>query len=874
MKPWWQIAKPHRDIRENRLDEAIFAADLGDVLSDRGPVDYRDPETFFSRTYVTKGLTNLLSGIAARLAGEGRGEAVIQLQTPFGGGKTHALLALYHLVNSQHKLAHLAVMQDILGDKELKARVACFVGTQADPIRGRTPWGELAHQLGAYELVKEHDERRVSPGKQLLSQVLNKKRSTLILVDEILEYVVKAAGVRVEEGTLKGQVLAFLQELTETVAASGNHCLVIALPSSALERYDEAAHEALTQLQKISGRVEAIYTPVEGEEIYEVIRKRLFEDLGDTKAHKLVADEYINLYQKLGEDIPPEAREIAYRDKMTRAYPFHPELIDALFERWGTIVTFQRTRGVLRILAEVVADLYKREHLSPLIQSAHVNLANSSIRREFIKHIGNEYESVIVSDIDGDGAKSARIDREMGTEYLQYRVATGLATSVFLYSFSGGERRGISLPRLRLALVRNGIPPAIVGDAIRRLEEDLWFVHFDKSLYYFWNQPNLNRVIVDKEEARRDPEVEKEIQDRIKAIAGEELTTFLYPRASSDIPDDKRLKLAIISPVYGSKGVVTERFLRELLDKHGSGFRVYKNTLVFVVADSSEYEGLKKAVRRLMALREIKGDKDFIKALSEENKRTLEQKLKEAESDAPVRILSTYRQLVKGSKDGLEFLDMGIPTIGEKPNLSRRVKECLKLREKLLEKVSAKYVMEKALAEGEEQKEFKEIYEIFLRSTELPMVESESVIKKAIVDGTKNKSLGVSVGEKVYYGDTLYEDVISSEALVIREKAAEQLKAGVTGEKVTEEAEEVKPKEEVTEKAGKVNKLIVKARVPWDKLSSLVSGVLKPLHQEGAKITLHVEISAESDTGMSKDTIDLKVKETLSQIGAEDVKIE
>jgi len=873
MKPWWQVTKPHRDIREGRLDEAIFAADLGDVLSERGPIDYRDPETFFSRTYVTRGLANLLSGIAGRLSGESKGEAVIQLQTPFGGGKTHALLALYHLVNSQNKLSHLSLIKDILGGSPLKAKVACFVGTQADPIHGRTPWGELAYQLGSYELVKENDQRRVSPGKQLLSQVLNKSQSTLILVDEILEYVVKAAGVEVAEGTLKGQVLAFLQEVTETVASSKNHVLVIALPSSALERYDEAAHEALTQLQKISGRVEAIYTPVEGEEIYEVIRKRLFEDLGDAKTHKLVADEYFNLYQKLGEDIPPEAREIAYRDKITRAYPFHPELLDTLFERWGTIPTFQRTRGVLRLLAEVVADLYKREHLASLIQSAHVNLANSSIRREFIKHIGNEYESVIVSDIDGNGAKSARIDREMGTEYLQYRVATGLATSIFLYSFGGGERRGISLLRLRLALLRNGIPPAIVGDAIRRLEEDLWFIHFDKSLYYFWNQPNLNRVIVDKEEAMRDPEVEREIQDKIKEIAGDELTIFLYPRSSSDIPDDKRLKLAIISPVYGSKDLATEKFLQELLNKHGSGFRVYKNTLVFVVADSSEYEGLKKAVRRLMALREIKADKDFIKALSEENKRALEQKLKEAESDTPARILSTYRHLVKGSKDRLEFLDMGIPTIGEKPNLSRRVREYLKLREKLLEKVSAKYVMEKALAEGEERKEFKEIHETFLRSTELPIIESEDVIKKAIIDGTKNKSLGVSIGEKVYYGEPLYEDIISPEALVIREKAAELLKAGMTGEKVKEEVEEVKRTEELVGKPGKVSKLIVKARVPWDKLSSLISGVLRPLHQEGAKITLRVEISAESDTGISKDTVDLKVKETLSQIGAEDVEV-
>ncbi|MCL0036264.1 ATP-binding protein, partial [Dehalococcoidia bacterium] len=333
-------------------------------------------------------------------------------------------------------------------------------------------------------------------------------------------------------------------------------------------------------------------------------------------------------------------------------------------------------------------------------------------------------------------------------------------------------------------------------------------------------------------------------------------------------PDDRRLKLAIVSPFYGSKDLATGKFLQELLNKHGSGFRVYKNTIAFVVADSSEYEGLKKGVRRLMALREIRADKDFIKALSEENKRTLEQKLRDTESDIPVRILSTYRHLVKGSKEGLEFLDMGIPTVGEKPNLSKRVKEYLKLQDKLLEKVSAKYVVEKALAKEEDKKEFKEVYEIFLKSLDLPMIENEGVIRRAIVDGIKNKSLGISENETVYYGEPISEEVISPQGLIIKGQVAEGLKAGITQVEVIEEVKEVRLP------PGKVNKICIKARIPWDKLSSLVSGVFRPLQQEGADISLQIEISARSDTGISKDTIDLKVKETLNQIGAEDIKVE
>ena len=240
-----------------------------------------------------------------------------------------------------------------------------------------------------------------------------------------------------------------------------------------------------------SGRVEAIYTPVEGEEVYEVIRKRLFDDLGEKAIHRKVADEYLELYRQLGEEVPPEYREEDYKRKMAKAYPFHPEVIDKLYERWSTFSTFQRTRGVLRFLAEVLGDLYKREHPAPLIQPAHINLANTSIRTELVKHIGNQFDGVIASDITGPNANAPRIDKEMGSEYSKFKVATNLATAVFFYSFSGAaERRGITVQRLRVAFLREGIPFPIVGDAIKRLDDELYFLHSDKSLYYFLSSPN------------------------------------------------------------------------------------------------------------------------------------------------------------------------------------------------------------------------------------------------------------------------------------------------------------------------------------------------------------------------------------------------
>ncbi|MBC7315975.1 MAG: DUF499 domain-containing protein, partial [Chloroflexi bacterium] len=393
----------------------------------------------------------------------------------------------------------------------------------------------------------------------------------LILMDEVAEYAVKARDFR-------DQVMAFFQELTETVKVAERCALVVTLPSSA--PYGEEGERALAQLQQIVGRVEALYAPVEGDEVFEVIRRRLFESVGAPQEAQQVAEAYWQLYQRLGEDAPAEARNPAYRERLRRAYPFHPQVIDLLFERWSTFPTFQRTRGALRLLAHVVADLYQsKRHAAPLIQAAHLNLANSAIRREFVKHIGNEFEGVIAADIVDSNAKAQRIDREIGSEYARFGVASGLATAIFFGSFSGSERKGITAPQLRLALLHEEIPPAIVGDALHRLEEELWYLHVEGGLYQFRNTPNLNRVLLEREEGVKDDEIADAIRAQLERLAGREMKVFLFPSAPGDIPDNRDLKLAILSGEYPA-GAKAEPLARELLTRAGLAYRAYRNTLL------------------------------------------------------------------------------------------------------------------------------------------------------------------------------------------------------------------------------------------------------------------------------------------------------
>ncbi|MEM5855411.1 MAG: DUF499 domain-containing protein [Candidatus Aenigmatarchaeota archaeon] len=869
MKPWWQVAVPHRDIREGRIGD--FAADLRSIIKGEASIEYVNPEIFFRRTHLTKGLENIVKDVLFVLSKKEEKGKVIQLQTPFGGGKTHALVYLYHFFKSGKDFSYIDDLKKILDSCELKnipeTKVVVFVGTVSDPLEGKTPWGEIAEQLGVYKLVEEHDKKRISPGREKIEKILNDNKPVLLLIDELTEYIVRAK-------EFEDQVFAFFHELTEAISKSLTQCvLVCTLPSSA--PYGERGERVLNQLQRIFGRMQTIYTPVEGEEIYEVIRKRLFEDLGNPREHEAVASEYFNLYQKLGEEVPSEVREISYKEKIKKAYPFHPEVINVLFERWGAIPTFQRTRGVLRLLAEVVSDLFKRQDPSPLIQPASINLANPRIRRMFVEHIGEIFESVLASDIVGDNARAVKLDRQMGSEYVRFGVATGLATSIFFYSFPATERRGVTIQRLRVAFLREGIPPAIIGDALRRLEDldGPLYLHFEKGLYYFSSQVGLNKIIVEKEEAIKEmrEEIEEEMKRRLEKLVGKDFEIFIWPKSSSDVPDNKKMKLIILPFKLEIDNPDTKKFIQDIITNYSSGYRTYKNTLIFLVSDPNEYNGLRELVCRFLALKTINKDKEIWKTLTETDKEKVNKKLKEIDSTIDFKIVSTYRYLFKASRDGVRELDMGIPTVGEISTLSRRIKDYLKDQEVLLEKISPKVLFEKTFSEEDERKSVAEIIEAFLKFPELPMVEDEHVIKNSIVQGVQTGIFGLLIDDKIWYLQTISPNDISEEAFVIRKEVAQKMKEEVgvsTGieAKLPIEAPGTKIAPEKGE--GVIRKVALRVTLPWDRLSDLIRGVFTPLSREGAQISLEVKIEAESKQGIRRDTLDLKIKETLNQIGA------
>ena len=367
------------------------------------------------------------------------------------------------------------------------------------------------------------------------------------------------------------------------------------------------------------------------------------------------------MYQQLGEDVPSGCRDPSYRDEMLRAYPFHPELISVLYERWGSIPEFQRTRGVLRFLADVIATLYNAKDNEALIQSGSVSLGTAAVRGELVKHTGHPsvYLSVIESDIAGSHAKAPEIDRQLGSEYAKENVSEKLARSVFMYSFSGGQQRGATQPQLRVGVLNPEMAPPFVSDALDRMTKRLWYLYHDNGLYRFDSRPNLNRILVDREELiRSEPD---KVRDFAKAtlsdlIGDAAFRVYRFPEEDRDVADEPRLSLVVLdldqTVSEDELPKETDEFVSRILKQHGKGFRKHANVLTFLAPDApARGSEVIDAARRLLALRSIDEHKPTKSQLTDDQLKDLAGRLKEAEARLPAALATAYRHILVPDKN-------------------------------------------------------------------------------------------------------------------------------------------------------------------------------------------------------------------------------
>ena len=832
MIPFHTIAVPHRDILEGRLTMEVFAADLWEVFRGTAPDEYKDPTQFFQKTYQTDGLKNLLSIVEGRLNDRG-GDPVIQIQTPFGGGKTHALIAMYHKAS------------------EWNVQKVVLVGT---PMRASdTLWGMLEKQLTGK--VARFDGL-TSPGRDALYQLLSENQPVLILMDEVLEYMTKAAGVPVGNSTLASQTLAFMQELTEAAAILEQVALVITLPSGTMEHYDQGAEQLFRQLGHVVGRVEKIYTPVQEHEITEVIRRRLFSQINKTRAGGAIRD-FMD-YAGVESILPPGTEPSEYRKRFEAAYPFQPEAIDVLYQRWGSFPSFQRTRGVLRLLSFVIYSL--KEAAIPYISLADFDLSVQEIRQELLKHIGGEYDSVIAADVTGEDAGAKKVDVGLGDAYKGLKLGSRAATTVFLYSFSGGPEKGANLGEIKRSATTTGHPSSALTEAVEGLQEKLFYLQHESGRSYFTNQPNLNSILLTRMENINERAIDEFEETELKKnLSRGGLKTFVWPRAGSDIPDDAELKLIILKKR-------DDLLMKDTLETKGNTPRVNRNTLFFLTPLEHEAAGFYSQLRKIIAYEAIGKDKTL--NLSAEQQREVRTELRKATEELNDRLRRYYRTVFIPTKEGLKESNLGLPTYGVSKKLDEAVYDKLRLDREILERVYPLVVKERYL-KTDESVSTEQLYQ---SSAKIPgearVIDQgwESGIREGVEQGLFG--LGeLEDGKPVcrYFKESPASIAFSGTEVIIREDICIAQKKM----RLKEPPEPIPPPPEPPEPPGPKpppdgrNSVYLKFTIPKGKVSGLM-GVMNLLQSNFEN--LQIELQATGGQMSNQDYED-KIKEAFVQLG-------
>jgi len=772
----WEVCEPHPDVFARDIDLSMFAASLDAVERGTADPDYTDPERFFAKTFMTRSLENVLEGVLARLLGQpGRGAPLLRLETPFGGGKTHTMVALYHLVKSPEAAEATEIGQRLaerLNVRQLPRNVRVAVldgvalevhGRRADGLTVQTLWGELAWRLGGrtfYEAVRDADEARVPPGQPALAELLRRAQPVLILMDEVLHYLALAPAVKVGDSNLMEQTASFLRALTAAVAETPQAVLVVSLPASSLEIptkviTPEQAERMFQHLHKVLGRAELIETPVAQDEVFGVLKRRLFQSVGSDRQARQSVEAFIAYYSKFARFFPERLRSPQYRERMREAYPFHPELVDLLYQRWGPHPQFQRTRGALRLLALVLRHLWnQRPGSAYLIQPHHIDLDDRHIRAEVVRLLDGAFDTIAT----GDVLKRAReIDRELGGDYSREELAKGAANCAFLYSVSAGaEFVGATEEELRVALLRPPINPAQVSEVLGRLRGNLWFLRCRDQRYFFTAKPNLNKVILDHEQQVSEERVDEALLEALKAISGLRRSSFQVILATEDVesvPDPTQATLVLL-PLSLGDPEQAQAWMKRVVER-----TTRRNLLVFLAPERESEGRLRAAAKRLLALKDVQKTAVF-RELDPEDKKEVDDQVKEQETKVKEWLFAAYNRLYRPSPEGIRELRVMLKR--DAKTLAEAVESALKERGELIESLSPEYLVN-VIGAGKRPISFVDVETVLSGTPGQPVVtEPRQAFVRAVREGVEKGVFAVEVEGKRFQGESIPDEVLAN----------------------------------------------------------------------------------------------------------------
>lgn len=798
IRAWVEVAKLHADVLAENFSEDIFALDLGPLADGNAnvPAVYRDPEHFFRASYLTKGLRGLLQDVLSRLEG-GTGNRIIKLMTPFGGGKSHTLASLFHAARNRKALD--AIPEGTGLPKPGTVRTAVFDGQFFDATNGkaipgekfraRTLWGWIAWSLGGkkgYELLRAQDERRIAPGADEILALLA-EGPNLILLDETLQYLISAGGIKIEQTTLRDETLTFLQRLTVAVGNTANTALVFSLQSSKRESLEYV--NLLQTVDHLAARKDQRREPVEGNEVLSVIQRRLLAKLPNetdavpaATAYQEIVTQMRRAYaQSKAESQQAEEEGLALRDRVRASYPFHPALIDLMRERWAAIPDFQRTRGALRFLASCLRACHREGKSRAVLGPGDVPIHDSEVRLAFFKEVGQQadFQAVMEHDLVGANARAPRIDnrraKENPIEALR-RPATRLATAILMYSFGGLRREGgregeilppgITEPELLSVCVGPDLDSTTAQACLKELKEQCLYLHFDGARYCFKKDPNVTLLIEQEAEivGRDDKRVRTRIKEMIEARLAGHRNAIVWPDEPSAIDDNDPQFLVAYLPLElaGKPKSNQETVAKDLLEKSGEKPRSFRNGLCLALPAGDQVEILRRSVRYLIATEGVKVKAKQLN-LTDEQRSQLRERESTENAAAESALLKMYTEvwLPRAESGGIGIDKVaagGRPlqtTLNEKKQamIHERIVELItQVHKKVFDKTEpAKIVALFKLGEGNPPQlgiTVHEVVEGFFSFLGFPRLMTTTAIRKGIGKGVVEGHFGYVTGPK------------------------------------------------------------------------------------------------------------------------------
>lgn len=807
LKPWYSVVTPREDLREGKpLDAAEFAVHLDHVRDGRAPPDYQDAERFFERTFLTKNLTKLSGEVIRRLSGEKtEASAVFSMATQFGGGKTHALTLLYHLATLGPGADRLPGVNTLLTQAQVKsvpkAAVAVFVGTDFDSITGRggsdgtplrkTPWGELAFQLGgleSFEQVREQEETFTAPSEEVVRKMLPHGKPCLILMDELMNYMSRYRARKYSD-----QLYSFLQILSEVARSQDGMVLVVSIPASELEMTSDD-HADYTRLKKLLDRLSKPVIMSVGSETSEIIRRRLFEWDGIPADGRKAISDYVHWVIEHRQQMPSDIQIDQAKALFEASYPFHPAVLSVFERKWQTLPRFQQTRGMLRLLALWIANNYQKGYTGarkdPLIELGSAPLDDSLFRTAAIEQLGeNKLEAVVTTDIAGKkDSRAISLDEGTSDTTRKARLHQKVATSIFFESNGGQIQAYATLPEIRFAVGGPDIDLATIEvtlDALAPPNGACFYLDASPNRYWFSPKANLTKIHADRMASISEAKL-LQISERMKAEVQRVFQTKaairpeFFPERSNQIPDRAEVSLIVMSPDKSPDDKKVCESVRTLLKEYGQSARVFKNAVIFSMTD--EESRLLETAKKIIAWEEILDDADAL-GLDKSQKQQIEGNIKTTGIDLKEAVWRSYRYIVLlGKNNELQLIDLGLINSGSSSSLTSLILERLSRDDLITANIGPKFLVRKwppALVRWTTRS----VRDAFFASPEFPRLLNPEILKETLAKGVANGDFGYGseqssgVINPFYYKETVSSsDIeISDEVFIIPSTEAEKL---------------------------------------------------------------------------------------------------